>query len=133
MATEIVGVTTRPGSWPHIEWIELHNDGVLYECAVLKRDRRGNIYFFELQSLDAVDKQRLMMILADRNAKTFELWDLMSQKTLGNGVNALTYFNQLVKVITPSGRIMTPSLSIVGDQPGMVRTKKKKDADAAAA
>ena len=124
---ELKTIITRPGTWPHVEWIELHADGVLHECAVMKKDRRGNIYFFELNALDSIDKRRLMMILADRNAKTFELWDIMSQKTLGNGVNALTYFNQLVKVVTPSGKILTPSLGVIGEQPGTKRIRPKKE------
>ena len=120
-------IITRPGTWPHVEWIELHADGVLHECAVMKKDRRGNIYFFELNALDSIDKRRLMMILADRNSRQFELWDLMSQKTLGNGVNALTYFNQLVKVVTPSGKILTPTLGVIGEQVGTKRIRPKKD------
>ena len=38
----------------------------------------------------------------------------MSQRTLGNGVNALDYFHQLVKILTPSGEIMDPSATRMG-------------------
>lgn len=99
---------------PHIEWIELHADGVLHECAVLKRDPFGNVYYFKTNSLDSIDKQRLAGILADRNANSFELWDLMSHRTLGNGVNALAYFHQLAKVLTPSGKTVDPQAGQVG-------------------
>jgi hypothetical protein len=38
----------------------------------------------------------------------------MSQTTLNNGVNALTYFHQLVKVISEDGVIYTPKGGVVG-------------------
>jgi hypothetical protein len=102
---------------PHIEWIELHADGILHECAVLKRDGFGNVFYFKTNSLDTIDKQRLAAILSDRNANNFELWDLMSHRTLGNGVNALAYFHQLVKILTPNGKTVDPQSGQVGVAP----------------
>jgi hypothetical protein len=107
-------VQKAPNSLPHIEWIELHNDGILHECAIMKRDASGNVLFFKTNDLDEIDKKRLAGILMDRNARTFELWDLMANKTLGNGVNALTYFNQLVRQMTPNGRILDPRAGQMG-------------------
>jgi hypothetical protein len=100
--------------YPHIEWINLNNEGTLTECAVMKRDTLGNTFFIKLDSLDMIDKNRLFKIVTNRNAEVYELWDLMSNVTLGNGVNALTYFHQLAKVITSSGKIMNPSNSEIG-------------------
>lgn len=94
------------GKYPHIEWLDLHGNGVATECAVLKRDAEGNIYHFALQSLDLIDKKRLLDIVTNRNAHLYELWDLMSQITMRNGVNALVYFNQLAKVLTVSGQLI---------------------------
>lgn len=94
------------GKYPHIEWLDLHRNGVATECAILKRDADGNIYHFALQSLDLIDKKRLLDIVTNRNAHLYELWDLMSQITMRNGVNALVYFNQLAKVLTPSGQLI---------------------------
>lgn len=93
------------GKYNHLEWLELEG-GVLTECAIMKRTGDGHIWFFPVKPLDMVDKQRLLNILRNRNAELYELWDLMSQITLGNGINALTYFNQLVKVLTPSGQVL---------------------------
>ena len=107
-------VTTRRGNLPHIKWIDLAGNGVLTECAVLKEDTLGNIYYVEIPSLDNIDKQRISRIISNRNANNFELWDLMSQITLNNGVNALEYFHQLVKVITPDGIVMNPKVGVVG-------------------
>lgn len=107
-------VSTKKGSFPHVEWIDLKGNGVYVECAVMKRDDFGNIFFIEIPSLDEIDKTRLVRILQNRNAEAFELWDLMSQITLNNGVNSLSYFHQLVKVITPSGVVMNPRAGTVG-------------------
>jgi hypothetical protein len=47
----------------------------------------------------------------------------MANKTLGNGMNALNYFNQLVKVITPNGKILDPKSGQIGIAPsGTVNT-----------
>ena len=95
------------GKLPHIEWLEL-DDGVLHEVAVMKREANGSVMFIRLDTLDAIDKTRLVKILRNRNVDNFELWDLMSQVTLGNGINALKYFHQLVKIFTPQGTVMDP-------------------------
>lgn len=108
--------------FPHIEWLELNGDGILYECAVMKRDDNGSVLFFKTNDLDEIDKRRLAGILMDRNAHNFELWDLMAQKTLGNGVNALAYFHQLVKQLTPNGRVLDPRAGQVGGTTGAVAT-----------
>jgi len=80
----------------------------------MKRDDFGNIFFIEIPTLDVIDRDRLSRILANRNAGHFALWDLMSQITLKNGINALAYYHQLVHIITPSGVIMDPRAGTVG-------------------
>lgn len=105
--------------FPHVEWFELYADGIMHECAVMKRDAYGNVLYFRINDLDAIDKRRLVNLLVDRNARSMELWDLMSNKTLGNGVNALSYFNQLVKQLTPNGKILDPRAGQMG---GTVKT-----------
>jgi len=109
-----MAIQQHAGNLPHIKWLELKGDGVLTECAVLKTDGFGNIHYIEVPILDSIDKQRLARILTNRNAPTFELWDLMSQITLNNGINALEYFHQLVKVISPDGVVMNPRQGVVG-------------------
>jgi len=109
-----MAITKRKGSHPHTEWIDLKGNGVMIECAVLKEDGFGNTYFIEIPPLDGIDKNRLVRIVNSRSAPNFELWDLMSQVTLNNGINALEYFHQLVKVITPQGVIMNPRSGHIG-------------------
>lgn len=123
-----MAVTMHQGNLPHIFWIDLKNDGVFTECAVMKQDGLGNVYYFPLNAIDDIDKRRLARILANRNANAFELWDLMSNITLNNGVNALTYFHQLVQVITPGGRVMRPQEGVVGVGQGGVIDTRGKDA-----
>lgn len=104
----------------HIEWLELHNDSIMHECAVMSRDRFGNVLFFKLNDLDDIDKRRLVSILMDRNAGNLPLWDVMMNRTLGNGVNALAYFNQLVRMLTPNGKILDPKAGVQGISQGQV-------------
>lgn len=110
---------SRAGAFPHVEWVDLRGDGTLVEVAVVKRDHEGNTYFFELNKLDAIDRQRIFTIITKRVADRFELWDLLSQHTLGNGMNALTYFHQLVKILTPAGTVIDPKAGIVGVRAGV--------------
>jgi len=105
----------------HVEWIELYNDGVLHECCVLKTDPQGNKLLFPTNHLDDIDRKRLAGILLDRNARNFELWDLMAQKTLGNGMNALQYFHQYVKILTPQGKMIDPKSGQIGVPAGTVK------------
>lgn len=115
MTTPVSYRSQKSHEYPHIEWIELYNDGILHECAIMKRDNAsGNVLFFRTNDLDSIDKRRLAGILMDRNARSLELWDLMANKTLGNGVNALQYFNQLVKQLTPNGKVIDPRAGQVG-------------------
>ena len=106
--------SVKSNTHPHIEWLELHADGILHECAILKTDQVGNKLYFPINYLDAIDKNRLSMILQDRNITNFELWDVMRQKTLGNGVNALAYFHQYAKMYAANGKILDPKAGQVG-------------------
>lgn len=103
-----------PGSYPHTAWLDITNNGVLAEVVVLKEDSNGDVYFIPLKSLDTIDLQRIGRILANRNAKMFPLHELMAQTTLGNGINALLYFQQLVKMRTASGQVAPAGANLRG-------------------
>lgn len=111
------------GALPHVQWVDLNDNGTLVEVAVVKRDELGNMYFFELNKLDAIDRQRLFNIITKRHSPQFELWDLLSQHTLGNGMNSLDYFHQLVKILTPKGTVIDPKQGVIGARAGIVETK----------
>ena len=120
-----MAITKREGGLPHVFWIDLKGNGVLTECAVFKEDGFGNIYYMEIPPLDSIDKTRLVRLLSSRNAKEFELWDTMSSVTLNNGINALDYFHQLVRVITREGVVMNPRSGQVGT--GIVNTNAPEE------
>lgn len=107
---------------PHCMFLDLHNDGVMHECAIMKEDDAGNVFYFEIAQMDRIDKSRFVRILSDRNVNNFELWDLMAQHTLNNGVNALEYFHQMVRVLTPSGKIISPRQGVRGAERAVVDT-----------
>ena len=109
-----MSVQQMNGKFPHVKWLDLNETGTMVECAILKKDRMNNIYYIQIDKLDNIDKNRLVKILSSRNVNQMELWDAMSTVTLGNGVNALKYFHQLVKVITDNGSIMSPQLGKQG-------------------
>lgn len=115
--------------FPHVKWIEL-KPGKLTECAILKEDQYGNLFYFEIPKLDNTDKRRLFKLLTNRHAKSMELWDLMSNHTLGNGMNALTYFHQLVKVVTPDGVITDPRMGVITQASGTVTLPEEAPAAA---
>ena len=104
----------RPGKFPHVGWIDLTGHGVWEEVAIMTIDANGNIHFFPLNALDVIDRQRFFNIVTSRVASSFPLYDLCSQVTLGNGMNALTYFQQLVKILTVSRQILTPRPGQIG-------------------
>lgn len=105
-----------PGNYPHSAWLDLTNNGVLSEVVILKEDNNGDVYFIPLKSLDTIDLQRIGKILANRNARMFPLHELMAQTTLGNGINALLYFQQLVKMRTASGQVVPAGANLRGAQ-----------------
>jgi len=94
--------------FPHIEWVDLDNNGVAVEICVMKRDNSsGDI---KLADMDEIDRNRLVHILKGRDAGRHELWDVMHNTTLANGENALIFFHQMVKVQTQSGITMAPGV-----------------------
>ena len=111
------------GKYPHVGWVDVEGDGILTEIAIMKNGVNG-LMFIRLNNLDPIDKQRLLRIIGNRNAHLYELWDLMSNLTLGNGANALEYFHQYVKVLTPSGEVINPTLGRIAapDVTGLKKT-----------
>lgn len=108
-----MSINVIKGKYPHVGWVDLEGQGILTEVAVLKETTTG-VSFIRLDQMDGIDKQRLFRIISNRNAHMYELWDLMSQVTLGNGANALDYFHQYVKVLTPGGAVIAPQMGRVG-------------------
>lgn len=94
--------------YEHRRFIDLHDNGVEMECVVLREFDNGDIAYIQLSLLDQIDLDRLTKIVFRRNAHNYPLWDLMSQTTLGNGENALEYFDQMTMVKTNNGEHIAP-------------------------
>lgn len=93
-------------NYKFVEWLDLDGSGLLTEVAILKRFPSGDVVFFKLSDLDIIDKQRLRNIITNRNSSLYdELWKLCEITTLGNGVNALSFFSQLAQIRHHNGQI----------------------------
>lgn len=111
-------------SHPHIAWADIYNNGLMTEIAVIALDQKnGDLYFIPIAALDSVDRERLIKIISKRDAQKYPLWDLMASSTLKNGMNALEYFNQLVKGRTLSGQIFAPNTGRMGAFTGSLSAK----------
>ena len=108
-------VNVVKGKYPHVGWLDLEGQGILTEVAIVQESASG-VAFIRLDQIDAIDKTRLFRVISNRNAHMYALWDLMSNITLGNGANALDYFHQYVKVLTPSGQVINPQMGRMGAQ-----------------
>lgn len=84
------------GAQRHMEALPLDVDGTTTEVVVLKRYPNGDRLVIRVDDLDEEDRRRMRKFLSEQHAGLFELWDLLSQRRLGNGMNALEYFHQLV-------------------------------------
>lgn len=105
----------------YIKNLDLNRNGVAVEVTVVNAlivgtDEKGTpqheIWFIKNDELDPIDKQRLLEVL-QKSARVNDfqpLYETLADVTLGNGVNALDYFHQYVKVLYPSGVIQRPKL-----------------------
>lgn len=98
----------------HVRHITLKDPTILIECAILKELPNGDLFYFTIESLDLVDRKRLVNILSRPDSHTRDLCDVLQQVTLNNGANALEYFHQLAYVKTKGGGIMKPAVGRSG-------------------
>lgn len=88
----------------HIEYVDINDDGLLEEIAVVKRWDDGSLAYIEIALLDKIDKERVKAIVTGPHSDRYELWELMDQVRLKNGLNALKYFHSnLVKIKRAEG------------------------------
>jgi hypothetical protein len=99
-------IQLTPTSLPHIFLCDVSDTGILREIAVVKRLKDGTIYYIDIDPMHSIDKARLKKIVSSPHADKYELWDLMSQARLSNGMNALDFFHSnYVKVKRPRGAV----------------------------
>lgn len=118
---------TAPGAIPvgakrHMEALPLDNDGTVTEVIVLKRYQNGDRIFIRVDDLDEEDRKRMRKFLSEQHAELFELWDLLCNRRIGNGMNALEYFHQLAKHFVAQTRtVRMPSASTFSANQGGAR------------
>jgi hypothetical protein len=98
----------RPTGMNHIFHFDVNGDDRFREVAVVKmvKDAAGTVVevrYIDVVLLDTTDKGRLKGIVTGVHANKYELWELLDQTQLNNGLNGLTYFHQLVKVVQGPG------------------------------
>jgi hypothetical protein len=92
----------------HVEYVDVDNDGVLEEIAVVKRAEDGTLHYIDIAPLDMIDKARLKRIVTSQHADKYPLWELLAQSKLENGMNALDFFHSsLIKVKRGTGTTST--------------------------
>ena len=97
-------IQLNPTSLPHIFLCDIDDSGLLKEIAVVKKLKDGSLFYIDVDPLHPIDKARLKKIVSSQHADKYELWDLMSQARLSNGMNALDFFHSnYVKVKRPKG------------------------------
>lgn len=97
-------IELTPTSMPHVFLCDVDDSGLMKEIALVKQFKDGSIYYIEIESLHGIDKSRLKKIVTGQHSTKYELWELMSQAKLSNGMNALDFFHaNNVKVKRPRG------------------------------
>lgn len=97
-----------PAKLNHVEYVDVNNDGVLEEIAVVKRAEDGTLHYIDIAPLDSIDKARLKRIVTSQHADKYPLWELLAQSKLENGMNALDFFHSnLIKVKRGTGTTST--------------------------
>lgn len=95
---------------PHVRNLDIKNDGIEQEVVVMKEDPyNGDLYIIPTVDMDKVDRERIIKILSHRDATRLPLYEVMALEYLGNGMNALEFFHQLVKIRTVDGNVFPVS------------------------
>lgn len=102
----------KPTGMNHVFHFDINGDDRWREVAVVKlvKDSKGAILevrYIDIALLDQIDKGRLKSIVTNIHANKYELWELMDMTITTNGLNALTYFHQLVKIVQGPGATNT--------------------------
>ena len=101
-------IQMKQTAMPHIFLIDVDDTGILRECAVVAQFPDGTINYVLVDTLHQIDKARLKKIISSPHATKYDLWELMSQSRLSNGLNALEYFHSnFVKQKRPKGARMS--------------------------
>jgi len=117
-------IEKRPTDLRHVFLVDWNDDGMLKEIAIVKEKQDGTIYGIEIDKLHPIDKRRLKKFLVSVHADKYELWHLLSEGRLNNGMNALDFFHvNYVKTKRPKGAVLgggLASIEVYSDESGMI-------------
>lgn len=102
----------KPTGLNHIYHFDANGDDRWREVALVKlvKDSKGfivEVRWIDVALLDNIDKGRLKSLVSSVHANKYELWELMDMTITTNGLNALSYFHQLVKITQGPGATNT--------------------------
>lgn len=101
-------IEKHPTPFKHVFMVDINDNGLLREVAVLKEDMgSGSLVYIDIALLDNIDKGRLKRLVTSVHADKYALWELMDQERLPNGMNALDYFHQMTRVKQGPGYVNT--------------------------
>lgn len=98
----------------HVYNIDWDDNGILREVAVVKELSDGTIRGILVDQLHAIDRKRLQRFITSQHADKYELWELLANGKLSNGMNALDFFHyNYIKEKRPRGAIMGGGISML--------------------
>lgn len=101
----------------HVYWADIKGQGLMQEVVVVAHNPNGSVWFIPVESLDNIDRQRMFRLITDRTAQMLPLYEIMAHVRLNNGINALEYFQQLVKFMTPTGAVIAGNTNMIATAP----------------
>lgn len=106
-------IELQPTTLPHVFLCDVDDSGLLKEILLVKQFADGSIYYVDINSLHNIDKSRIKKIVTSQHATKYDCWELLSQSTLSNGVNALDFFHSNnIKSKRPAGALASHSGSL---------------------
>jgi hypothetical protein len=106
-------IVRKPTQLRHVFLVDIDDTGLFKEIAIVKEELDGTLYYIDIDALHSIDKSRLKKVVTSMHADKYQLWELLAQSQLSNGMNALDFFHyNCVKVKRPKGaRNSTGSLA----------------------
>lgn len=98
----------------HIYLIDWYDNGIFKEIAVVKEFADGTLHGIDVDQLHRIDQIRLKKVITSVHANKYDLWELMDQTKLTNGLNMLDFFHaNHIKVKRPKGAIIAGTMASV--------------------
>lgn len=110
----INNVRFQASKFSHVYWADIKGNGLIEEVVVIAHAPNGTVWFVPVNSLDHIDRARMFRLINDRTSTMLPLYEIMSHTRLNNGVNALEYFHQITKMMTPGGVITRVNSGYLG-------------------